>query len=273
MLESIVTYIGNISTLQKLMWVMICLTLMWFFESRVPLFKLSYKKWNHALVNFVFLFTSIIVNGIFGLATVSLFYWIDVNNFGFLNWVSLPLMLELLITVLVFDFFGQYVAHYLLHKKKWMWKFHIVHHADTNVDVTTGTRLHPGDLFIREIFALFVIMIIGAPLAFYLFYRLLTVFFTYFTHANIHLPDKVDRALSYVFITPNMHKFHHHFERPWTDTNFGSIFSIWDRVFGTFFYGDTSKIRYGLDVIDADKSDLIGYQFTVPFDQSVKTDY
>jgi len=70
-----------------------------------------------------------------------------------------------------------------------------------------------------------------------------------------------------------MHKFHHHFERPWTDTNFGNIFSFWDRIFGTFAYDDPKKIRYGLDVLEQKPDENIGYQLRLPFDKSVKTDY
>jgi len=70
-----------------------------------------------------------------------------------------------------------------------------------------------------------------------------------------------------------MHKFHHHFERPWTDSNYGSIFSIWDRIFGTYVYDDPSKIKYGVDVIDESKSEDLAYQFRLPWDKSIKTDY
>ncbi|MFM7195718.1 MAG: sterol desaturase family protein, partial [Bacteroidota bacterium] len=89
----------------------------------------------------------------------------------------------------------------------------------------------------------------------------------------ITLPAGLDRALSLVFITPNMHKFHHHFERPWTDSNYGNIFSLWDRLFGTFVYDDPKKIRYGLDVLDPAKDQQVRYQLGIPFDKSVKTDY
>ena len=82
----------------------------------------------------------------------------------------------------------------------------------------------------------------------------------------------MDKAISYVLISPNMHKFHHHFERPWTDTNYGNIFSFWDRLFGTFVYDDPLKITYGLDVLDGTKSAALGYQLQVPFDDSIKTD-
>ena len=78
--------------------------------------------------------------------------------------------------------------------------------------------------------------------------------------------------ISVVFITPNMHKFHHHFERPWTDTNFGNIFSFWDRIFGTFIYDDPKQVQYGVDVVDPSKSEDVLYQFKLPFDSSIKTD-
>ena len=70
-----------------------------------------------------------------------------------------------------------------------------------------------------------------------------------------------------------MHKFHHHFERPWTDTNYGNIFSIWDRIFGTFVYDDPEKIKYGLDVLSDDKDEDVKYQLMIPFDKTSKTDY
>ena len=88
------------------------------------------------------------------------------------------------------------------------------------------------------------------PFAFYVVYRVASIFFTYFSHANVNVPKWIDKPLSLVFITPNMHKFHHHFERPWTDTNFGNIFSFWDRIFGTLVYDDPKKVVYGLDVLD-----------------------
>ena len=153
-----------------------------------------------------------------------------------------------------------------------MWRFHMVHHSDTHVDATTGTRHHPGDYFMREVFGLVAIIILGAPLAFYVFYKICTILFTYFSHANISLPRGLDKALSLLFITPDMHKFHHHFERPWTDTNYGNIFSIWDRAFGTFVYDDPRKVVYGLDVLDDSKDESFAYQFKVPFNKEIETD-
>jgi len=254
-------------------WVLICLTFFWILEAGIPLFLFRYKKWKHAGVNFFFLFTTLIVNTLFSIATLGVFQWIDATQFGLTNWVPMPLWLEFALCILAFDLVAQYTAHYLLHRVKWLWKFHMIHHADTHVDATTGPRLHPGDFILRESLSLVVVVVMGAPLSYYLFYRFCTIFFTYFTHANIALPGWIDKPLSYIFITPNMHKFHHHYERPWTDTNFGNIFSIWDRIFRTFVYDDPKKIRYGLDVLDDKKDEDIAYQIKLPFDKTIKTDY
>ena len=146
-----------------------------------------------------------------------------------------------------------------------------MHHSDKHVDATTGTRHHPLDFLLRETFALIAIAITGMPIAFYLFYRILSVVFTYFTHANIALPAKVDRTISYLFVTPNMHKFHHHNELPWTDSNYGNMLSIWDRLFGTFVYDDVKKVGYGVDIADHKNDESLLTQLGLPFDQSVKS--
>lgn len=258
---------------QKLAWVFICLSVSWLFEGKLPLFNFNYKKWKHAGVNLIFLGSSLTINLLFGLATVGVFTYIGIHHIGLLHLVELPLWIELLIAIMFLDLVAQYLVHYLLHKIKWMWRFHMIHHSDTKVDATTGTRHHPGDYILREVFALVAVIIIGAPFAFYMVYRIVTIFFTYFSHANVNMPVAIDRIISLIFISPNMHKFHHHFERPWTDTNFGNIFSIWDRIFGTFVYDNPKKIVYGLDVLDGKLDEDVIYQFKVPFDNSIKTDY
>ncbi len=272
-MESFLEFFETMPSWQKLLWIFICISMNWVVEVAAPLMKFDYKKWKHAGVNFVFLASDLTINILFSLATVGIFAWLATNEFGLLYLIDLPLWVELLIAIAALDFTAQYLVHYLLHKVKWMWKFHMIHHSDTTVDATTATRHHPGDYVLREVFALIAVTITGIPVAFYLFYRILTVFFGYFTHANINMPRGLDKAISYVFVTPNMHKFHHHFERPWTDTNFGNIFSIWDRMFGTLVYEDPSKVVYGLDVADDSRDKDLLYQFKLPFDKSIKTDY
>ncbi len=272
-METFINFFNHLSKPALLLWIFICLGISWILEAGIPLIKFTYRKWRHDGVNLIFLSTSLIINSLVGVFSVFVFVWIAEKQFGLLNIVDLPLWVELIISVLILDLVAQYWVHYLLHRIKWMWKFHLVHHSDTQVDASTGTRHHPGDYLLREFFGLFAVLIAGIPFAYFLFYKVLTVFFTYLTHANFKTPLWLDSTLGLIFITPNMHKFHHHYERPWTDTNFGNIFSIWDRIFGTLVMDDPRKVRYGLDVLPDDQSSNLKYQFQVPFDNSVKTDY
>lgn len=271
-METFVDYFETMPAWQKLAWILICLSFNWIGEAIKPLFKFDYKKLKHIGVNLVFLASDLTINVLFGLATVGVFLWASQNGFGLLYLVELPFWVELLIAVMALDFAAQYLVHYLLHRVPWMWRLHMIHHSDTHVDATTATRHHPGDYVTREIFALFAILLFGIPFAFYIFYRVLTIFFGYFTHANASLPRWMDKALSWVFVTPDMHKFHHHFERPWTDSNFGNVFSIWDRMFGTLVYEDPKDVKYGLDTLDPSRDEDILFQLGIPFNKDIKTD-
>ncbi len=268
-MEAILQFFEQMPTWHRLAWVGFCLSAGWVLEGSYPLFGLNYRKWRHARVNLAFMATSLVISLLFTAATVAIVDWVATNHFGFLNWVDLPIFFELIITLLWLDLVAQYLAHYLLHHVPWLWRFHMIHHSDTSVDATTGTRLHPGDFVVREVFALVAVALAGAPLAYYLIYRFATIFFTYLTHANVSVPRWLDGPVSLVFVTPNMHKFHHHFEAPWTDSNFGGIFSIWDRVLRTFVYDDLESIRYGLDVLDDSTDEDLGFQFRMPFNRGM----
>ncbi|MDP5105453.1 MAG: sterol desaturase family protein [Polaribacter sp.] len=270
-MDAIITFFENLTSLQKFIWVVGCLSFFWILEGIYPLKKHQYNKWKHAKTNLILLLSTMIINVVFGIITVGIFTWIDATNFGLLNMIDLPVWIEIILAILILDFMSQYIVHYMLHKIPVMWRFHTVHHSDTHVDVTSGTRHHPIDFIFRETFALLGIIIAGLPVSYYLMYRILTVLFTYFSHADIQLPIKIDKTISLIFVSPNMHKFHHHYKMPWTDTNFGNIFSIWDRLFGTFIYKDTKDIVYGVDILNANKADDILYQLKTPFRKDLKS--
>jgi len=270
-LEQFLSMFEAMPVWQKLGWVVLCMSANLIVESVRPLFSGGYRSWKHTQTNLVFLATTMAINVAFGAAAVGLFEWTAQTGFGLIHWVTMPLWLQLLVTVATLDLIAQYTVHYLLHNWKWMWRLHMVHHSDTHVDVTTGTRHHPIDFVCRETFALIGVVVTGAPVAFYGFYRIVTIFFTYWNHSNVALPPGLDKALSWLVVTPNMHKFHHHHVAPWTDRNYGNVLSVWDRMFGTFVHGDTAEVVYGLDVTDPAESDNIRYQMVLPFNRSVPT--
>lgn len=238
----------------------------------IPLFTFDkpYNKVKHTGVNLVFLATSFIVNIILGIATVAVSTWVMNQQIGVMNWMEMPLWVKVLLTLFMMDLFAQYIPHYLMHKVKPLWRFHVVHHSDTHVDVSTGTRHHPGEWIIRESFTMIGIIVMGVPVGLYFMHRSFQALFTYFNHANISLPRWLDKTIGLVFVSPDMHKFHHHYKRPWTDMNFANSFSVWDRVFGTLVYDDPKKIRYGIDTLDDSLDENVGFQLKVPFDHKIQ---
>jgi len=252
-------------------WVFFTLAIFWVLEGYYNLFQLKYKKWKHAKANLILLLFVMIINAVFGIVTAGVFVWLQESQIGLLHLFEAPVWVELIVAILILDLIAQYGVHFFLHKVPAMWRLHIVHHSDKHVDASTGTRHHPIDFIIRESFALLAVVITGMPISFYFLYRILSVLFTYWTHANISLPKGLDKGLSLLIVTPNMHKFHHHFELPWTDSNYGNMFSIWDRIFGTFVYGDVSKIQYGVDLADHTDDESIAVQLGIPFNKNVKS--
>ncbi|SDH99416.1 sterol desaturase family protein [Winogradskyella thalassocola] len=248
-MESIIAYFETIPSSHRSLILVGGLTFFWLLEGGIPLFKFKYKKWRHALPNLFFTLTTIIIN--FALAFLLLWMsdWVTANNFGIINWLpQMPLWLYALLGVVLLDFFGAYLAHYVEHRVKPLWMVHLVHHTDHSVDTTTGNRHHPIESVIRFSFTLLGIFIVGTPIALVMIYQALSLIFTQLTHANIKMPKGLDKALSYVIVSPDMHKIHHHYRLPYTDSNFGNIFSIWDRMLGTYMYMDREKLIYGVDV-------------------------
>jgi len=214
----------------------------------VPLFKFKYKKWRHALPNLFFTFTTVLVNFLLAFLLLKTADWTVANDFGIINWLpQMPLWLYAVLGVLLLDFIGAYVAHYVEHKVKPLWMIHLVHHTDHNVDTTTANRHHPLESMIRFSFTLMGVLIIGAPIGIVMLYQSLSLVATQFSHANIKLPKKVDEVISYILVSPDMHKVHHHYMLPYTDSNYGNIFSIWDRLLGTYMKFDRESIVYGVD--------------------------
>jgi sterol desaturase/sphingolipid hydroxylase (fatty acid hydroxylase superfamily) len=272
MLERFVEFWNQVTPPQRLLTVLIPLVFFWLVEYIIPQlsFDKKYNKIRHTGVNLVFLATSFVVNILLGIVTVAIANWTADQQFGLMNWVAMPLWAKMLFTLFIMDLFAQYIPHYLLHKVKFLWRFHVVHHSDTHVDVSTGTRHHPGEWIIRESFTIMGVVLMGVPVGLYFMHRSFQALFTYFNHANIKLPKWLDRTIGLVFVSPDMHKFHHHYKRPWTDMNFANSFSIWDRLFGTLVYDDVKKIRYGIDTLDDSLDENVGFQMKVPFDLSVK---
>jgi sterol desaturase/sphingolipid hydroxylase (fatty acid hydroxylase superfamily) len=239
----------------------------WILEGAIPVFSLRYRttKLNHAAVNFAFTVIHLIIHSLLAIFIVRLSDWCQSHSFGIVHWTKANIGWSVLIGVLALDFSSWWV-HWVMHRQPLLWRFHLIHHSDSKVDVTTGLRHHPGDSLLRGVFFILFIFISGAPMYAVMIYQTLVVAFTAFTHANISLPVAIDKWLSYLLISPNMHKVHHHRLQPYTDTNYGAVFSIWDRLLGTFSHLPMQDIRYGIDrYYPAEKDEDLGTLLKKPF--------
>ena len=248
-MEQLIAYFEEIPSLHRSLILVGGLTLFWLLENQLPLKLTPYKKWKHAVPNLFFTLTTVIINFILAFLLIQTSDWVVTENFGVLQWLpELPLWLHVLLGLLLLDLVGAYFPHWTEHRIQPLWMIHLVHHSDHYVDTTTANRHHPLESVIRFIFTLFGVFVIGTGIGIVMLYQSLSLVATQFTHANISLPKKVDLWLSYVVVSPDMHKIHHHYKLPYTDTNYGNIFSIWDRLFGTFSIMDREKVVYGVDV-------------------------
>lgn len=253
-METILNYFETIPSLHRSIILVGGLTFFWLLEGAVPLFKFNYKKWKHAVPNIFFTLTTIIINFAMAFLLLKSADYVMANNIGILNLLpEIPMWLYAVLGILLMDFFGAYLPHYVEHKVKPLWMIHLVHHTDHKVDTTTANRHHPLESVIRFVFTLFGVFVIGAPMGIVMLYQSLSLVATQFSHANIKLPKKVDHALSYVLVSPDMHKIHHHHVLPYTDSNYGNIFSVWDRLLGTYLKMDRENLVYGVDVFPNEK--------------------
>ena len=250
MWNSVIDYFSSLDKhpVQRMALLVGGLLIFWIIEGTIPLFLLHYKKnkIKHAAVNLGFTLMHLIIHTGIAVFIVLLADWCKRESFGLIYWLHADILFTIIISILALDF-SSWLVHWVMHKVRPLWAFHLVHHTDNNVDVTTGLRHHPGDSILRGIFFLLLIFISGAPVYAVMIYQTLLVLSTAFTHANISLPIWLDKALSYILVSPNMHKVHHHWKQPYTDSNYGVVFSIWDRLFCTLKKLETKDIHYGLD--------------------------
>lgn len=265
-MESFIDYFANMPTLHRSIILVGGLTVFFLIENAAPLFALTYNRAKHTWTNVFFTLTTVLVNLGMAFVLVSSADWVAANSFGLIQWVSMPLAAKAIIGLLLMDLMGAYLPHWILHHVKWMWKFHLIHHTDQHLDTTSANRHHPGESVIRFVFTLAAVFIVGSPMWLVFFYQSMSLVLTQFNHANINMPKWLDNTLLLVLCTPNMHRVHHHYRQPYSDSNYGNIFPFWDKLFGTYLVVDNKKLVYGVDThMDVKEVSEISNLLKIPF--------
>ena len=243
----------------RLVMLIVLCGLLWALESIIPLYRFRYSRVRHAIPNVVLTLMLVITNLSLSFSSAYLTGFSVRNGVGLFPFLGLPSWAQIIFGVLALDLFA-YFAHVLLHKSWLGWQFHRVHHSENSVDVTTTFRQHPGETIWRILWQLGTILVFGIPLWVIVVYLILSGLNAELEHANIRLNLRVDRLLRLFVVTPNMHKVHHSRDQRETDSNYSNIFSLWDRLFGTYTRAtDFRRLNYGLDGFDVkERQTLIG---------------
>ena len=271
-MDQLISYFSSIPSSHRSAILFGGIVFFWLLENAIPLIRMHYNQWKHAGVNFFYTGTTIVINFLLAFLLVATAVWCETNQVGLLYlFPTVPSWGFALLGLLLLDFIGAYLVHWVEHQIPLFWRLHLIHHSDKWVDTTTANRHHPGESVLRFAFTCLGIIVVGAPMWLVLLYQTCSVVATQFNHANIKLPQKLDYLLSYILVSPNMHKVHHHYMLPYTDSNFGNIFSIWDRLFGTFMYMPSDEIVYGIDTyFDDQQTNSIGELWKIPFSRNFR---
>lgn len=248
------------------------LLVLWIAEGAIPRLAFRENRYKHAGTNLFFTLTTAIVNLGFAFMIVAAAEWTGRHQFGLIYLLNAPGWLHCILALLMLDLIGAYLVHLIQHKIAWMWHFHKIHHIDTAVDTTTALRHHPVESVFRVVALLLAILTMGVPIWMVMLYQTISALMSQFNHANIRLPKWLDNALSWIIVSPDMHKVHHSHYQPETDSNYANIFSLWDRLFGTFVkVKDVTALRYGLDEYREPRYQEIGTLLKVPWEDSNRT--
>lgn len=226
------------------------------------------KRWgiNLGITGFNAIVTGLIFSGSI-IATID---YVTAKRLGVLELAELPYGVKILATVIFMDFV-LYVWHLLNHEMPFLWRFHRVHHSDLNMDVSTATRFHVGELAISVVIKISVIFFLGADFSGILIFESLTVAATQFHHSSLKVPEWLESLLWVLFVPPSMHRIHHSVKIKERNSNYGVIFSLWDRILGTLLTRvKQDQIRIGVGAYPKQEDLNFHHLLVMPFTKPVK---
>lgn len=203
-------------------------------EVLAPRRERAFSRWRRWPSNLgLVAFNTVLLRLLFPAAAVGVALAAEARGWGLFNLVPWPVWAEVAAAVVLLDL-AIYFQHVLFHAVPALWRLHRMHHADLDVDVTSGARFHPIEILLSMAVKLAVVSALGAPPAAVVVFEVLLNATAMFNHANVALPVSVDRPLRWIVVTPDMHRVHHSIRRAETDSNFGFNLPWWDRLFGTY---------------------------------------
>jgi len=219
-------------------------------EVAIPLHARGRWHRAHLAPNLALTFLTFATNLLLNVALVAMVAALEAKGFGLLRWLSLPPLAAAVVAVTALDL-SFYAAHVSWHTFPSLWRFHAVHHSDPAVDVTTTIRQHPVEGLLRYAAMAAMAIVIGPSPTAFAVYRVASALNGLLEHANVRAPRWLDGVLALVTTWPHLHKVHHSRVPEHSNTNYGNLLSLWDRLFGTFTPSRVgTRIAYGLEGLD-----------------------
>jgi len=181
----------------------------------------------------IIIINTLVLRLIFGAAAVGMALYAAQKGWGILNNVHVTYWTAVIMSVLALDFVI-YLQHVMFHAVPALWSLHMMHHADMDIDVTTGTRFHPIEMILSMLIKIAAVAVLGPPAIAVLIFEVLLNGTSMFNHGNLLIPSALDRVLRLFVVTPDMHRVHHSVFPTETNSNFGFNMPWWDRLMGTY---------------------------------------
>ena len=205
-----------------------------FWEALMPRRSLvTSKKWRWFNNLSIVAINPILLTLLFPVFAVGMAEKAHMNGWGLLNYFDVANFIALIVGFVVLDLVI-YLQHVMFHAVPLLWRLHMVHHADLDVDLTTGLRFHPVEIILSMVLKMTVIVALGPPVEAVLMFEVVLNGMAMFNHGNIKIPKAVDKWLRWLVVTPDMHRVHHSVVIRETNSNYGFNLSVWDRLFGTY---------------------------------------
>ena len=251
----------------------IALALLWIGEAAAPMFHHGQGRLRHRLRNLSLGAINALVTGAgFALLTYAVVQACAGAELGLLRALDLHWAVAWIIAFCAIDL-SHYLFHVAAHHAPFLWRMHLVHHHDHDIDVTSAMRFHTVEIAIQCTLMLGVYALLGVSMGQVLLYEAVLLPVAMFHHANVAISEPIDRVLRLVIVTPRMHWVHHSRWQPETDSNFSAVLSIWDRLFGSYRWRrDPHTIDFGLDGYDDDRSRSLPGMLAAPF-EPVRSEY
>ncbi len=232
-----------------------------FFE----LFRVRRDRTRHLARNLVLgAANGLLVAVVFAGLWVAAAAWAEARGWGLLRLADLPVWLHAVLAVLLLDAWT-YAWHRMNHRVPFLWRFHRVHHSDAQMDVTTASRFHTGEIVLSSLLRVPLIVALGVTAWELVLYETLMFAVVQFHHANLALPPRVEAVVNKVIVTPAMHKVHHSRWQPETDSNYSALLSVWDRLFGSFRRREAlHEVALGLAEFDDDAHQSVAGMLRTP---------